>query len=96
MDLEITPAVNPPRKTAPKVPRKPSVFDEALKDSAETGEWQRAKIPTRLVKTARFEVIRAARSLDMKVKTRTGTVEQSATDEEAKTGLFFLATWKES
>jgi hypothetical protein len=95
MNLKITPTENPPRKTAPKVPRKPSVFDDALKGSAETGAWQRFEIPTKLVKPTRFEVIRAARSLDMKVTTRTGPVEQSTPDDEEKTAIFFQTTWKE-
>jgi hypothetical protein len=96
MDLEITTTDKPPRKTAAKVPRKPSVFDEALKDSVETGSWKRFEVPTRLVKSTRFELIRAARSFDMKVTTRTGPVEQSiASDEEEKTAIYFQTTWKE-
>jgi hypothetical protein len=95
LDLEITTTDSPPRKTAPKVPRKPSVFDEALKDSAENARWKRFVIPADMVKPTRFELIRAARSLDMKVSTRTGPVEQSITDEEEKTAIYFQASWKE-
>jgi len=96
MDLEITTTDKPPRKTAPKVPRKPSVFDDALKDSVESGAWKRVEVPTKLVKSTRFELIRAARSLDMKVTTRTGPVEQDmGSDEEEKTAIYFQAAWKE-
>lgn len=96
LNLEIATTDKPPRKTAAKVPRKPSVFDDALKDSVESGEWKRFEIPTRLVKPTRFELIRAARSLDMKVTTRTGPVQQPInSDEEEKTAIYFQTAWKE-
>ena len=94
MNLEITSTDKPPRKVAPKVPRKPSVFDEALKDSANTGKWKRFEIPTDLVKSTRFEVIRAGRSLDIKAKTRTGPAEQSVNEKEM-TAFYFQGTWKD-
>lgn len=95
MNLEIAATDRPPRKVAPKIPRKPSVFDDAIKESAETGKWMRFEIPTKLVKSTRFELIRAARSLDVKVKTRTGPVETSITDEEEKTAIYFQGSWNE-
>jgi hypothetical protein len=95
MDLKIDATDRPPRKVAPKVPRKPSVFDDALRESADSSKWMRFEIPTKLVKSTRFELIRAARSLDIKVTTRTGPVEQSITDEEEKTAIYFQGTWKE-
>lgn len=95
LQLDITTAEKPPRKVAPKIPRKPSVFDDALKDSAETSKWKKFEIATAMVKPTRFELIRAARSLDMKVTTRTGPVEQSVTDEEPRTAIYFQAAWKE-
>ena len=96
MDLEITTTDKPPRKMAAKVPRKPSVFDAALNDSVETGAWKRVEIPTRLIKPTRFELIRAARSLDMKVTTRTGPVAQDiGSDEEELTAIYFQSVWNE-
>ena len=96
LNLEITTTDKPPRKVAAKVPRKASVFDEALKDSVETETWKRFEVPTRLVKQTRFELIRAARSLDMKVTTRTGPVAQDiGSDEEELTAIYFQTKWNE-
>ena len=88
MDLKIT-TDNPPTKAAPRTPRKPSVFDEALHDSAATSSWKRFEIPRSMVKKTRYEVIRSARSLDMKVTTRTDPIESVG---EPMTALYFKTT----